>query len=296
MRTALVLWFLVLPVCAQTVEDAALTLARRISRIAVPGSLQLAVENRSSLSTAYADRIRAVLERELKPSQTGAALTVTISESLAGPLLVASVGSGDSAQVAIERFAADAPGGFPAVLDLRPVLKQQGPVLDFAFDGGTLFVLEPDRVVAGGETLQLSSPPSRDPRGRLFVRDGAILAHLTGTTCSGTGALTCGPPKTWRENGIEVGWNRNRLTSDPYPAAQGWDDVAALTSACGNAVTASPDGLRVLQAGRPASAPVPLPGPVTALWPSENPAEVSVVVHNRTTGDYEAARAAVRCQ
>jgi hypothetical protein len=43
------------------------------------------------------------------------------------------------------------------------------------------------------------------------------------------------------------------------------------------------------------SDPMRLPGPVTALWPSETLGEVSVVVRNRETGMYEASRVAIAC-
>ena len=40
---------------------------------------------------------------------------------------------------------------------------------------------------------------------------------------------------------------------------------------------------------RAVSEPLPLPGPVTALWPA------SVVLHNLRTGNYEASRLAMAC-
>lgn len=44
-----------------------------------------------------------------------------------------------------------------------------------------------------------------------------------------------------------------------------------------------------------ASNSMPLAGPVTAMWPSEDPAQVSVVVRNSRTGEYEASRLRLAC-
>ena len=38
-----------------------------------------------------------------------------------------------------------------------------------------------------------------------------------------------------------------------------------------------------------------LPGPVTALWPSETPGQSTVVIRNSKTGNYEASRLGVAC-
>jgi hypothetical protein len=44
-----------------------------------------------------------------------------------------------------------------------------------------------------------------------------------------------------------------------------------------------------------ASEPIPLPGSVMALWPAETPGEVTLVVRNSKTGNYEASRLGVAC-
>jgi hypothetical protein len=38
-----------------------------------------------------------------------------------------------------------------------------------------------------------------------------------------------------------------------------------------------------------------LPGPVTALWPSETPGQSTLVIRNSKTGNYEASRLGVAC-
>ena len=45
----------------------------------------------------------------------------------------------------------------------------------------------------------------------------------------------------------------------------------------------------------PASDPLPLPGPVTALWPAETRSQATLVVHNLQTGEYEASRLGLAC-
>lgn len=44
-----------------------------------------------------------------------------------------------------------------------------------------------------------------------------------------------------------------------------------------------------------ASEPITLPGPVTALWPAESSGQVTLVVRNSKTGNYEASRLGLAC-
>ena len=45
----------------------------------------------------------------------------------------------------------------------------------------------------------------------------------------------------------------------------------------------------------PSSAPIELPGPVTALWPAETSSQATLVIRNSKTGNYEASRLGVAC-
>jgi hypothetical protein len=45
----------------------------------------------------------------------------------------------------------------------------------------------------------------------------------------------------------------------------------------------------------PASEPIPLAGPITALWPAETGGQATLVVRNSKTGNYEASRLGVAC-
>jgi len=45
----------------------------------------------------------------------------------------------------------------------------------------------------------------------------------------------------------------------------------------------------------PASEPMSLPGPITALWPADTAGQATIVVRNSKTGNYEASRLGVAC-
>jgi hypothetical protein len=45
----------------------------------------------------------------------------------------------------------------------------------------------------------------------------------------------------------------------------------------------------------PASEPITLPGPITALWPADTAGQATLVVRNSKTGNYEASRLRVAC-
>jgi len=93
----------------------------------------------------------------------------------------------------------------------------------------------------------------------------------------------------------------------PVLTAEQWgSDLAAVASPCspGDFVIAElgpgdarGDQVQVFEVvnGQPAarSEPLPLPGAVTALWPSD--AQAALVLRNPTTGNYEASRLALSC-
>lgn len=95
-------------------------------------------------------------------------------------------------------------------------------------------------------------------------------------------------------------------SGQPVTGAEGWgSDIAAISDPCGSGVaiiaSANTDreDVRVFEVVNgqavPASNSMPLPGPVTALWQSEAPAEATLVVRNLQTGQYEATRLGVAC-
>ena len=84
-------------------------------------------------------------------------------------------------------------------------------------------------------------------------------------------------------------------------------DLAAIQGSCGQpfllaTAKTERDGLDRIQAYQlsdsqpvPSGDPLSFPGLVTALWPSETPAQATAVVHNRKTQKYEAYRIAISC-
>jgi len=97
--------------------------------------------------------------------------------------------------------------------------------------------------------------------------------------------------------------------NEPVSRAAGWgSDIAGPITACASSsiVLATKSGERdasdAVQAHQivngsavPVSEPLPLSGPVTALWPSEDRDQVSIVVRNTRTGNYEASRLHLAC-
>jgi hypothetical protein len=55
------------------------------------------------------------------------------------------------------------------------------------------------------------------------------------------------------------------------------------------------DWIQALAGSEPLTERLPLAGPVMALWAAEIPAEVSLVVRNAKTGEYEASRLSLAC-
>ncbi len=98
--------------------------------------------------------------------------------------------------------------------------------------------------------------------------------------------------------------------SEPIVSIHNWgSDIAPISGTCGSnkqvLATAAvaedaPDQLQAFEfAGTTysaASEPLPLAGPVTALWPSESDDQVTVVVHDKQTGMYEASRVSLTCR
>jgi hypothetical protein len=162
-------------------------------------------------------------------------------------------------------------------------------------------------------SLVLPRPMPRDPRGRIEATPEGFRAYLPVATCDGAMEpelkVTCSDKvETWQNAAVRWVTDRNVVQSGaPAPTFEGWgNDSAAIADPCGSgqAIMAdSPsndhDSVRAYQIadGRatPVSAPAPLPGPVTALWPAASGREAIVVVRNLQTGEYEASRLVVAC-
>ena len=186
-------------------------------------------------------------------------------------------------------------------------------------------------VAAGQIAVSLARPLPRDPRGRIQITADAFHIYLPGTTCLGVLQsvlkLTCSPGnETWLASGdpeLPVRWvtDRNFLESDGirekfFSAAGGlfggigaWgSDVASVQNPCGSSalVVAAKNGealeqdqLQVFEIERglatAVSDPMDVPGPVTALWPSETRGQAALVIRNSKTGNYEASLLGIAC-
>jgi len=212
--------------------------------------------------------------------------------------------------------------------------SQQEPILDVLLldSNSKMLVLSTSKIASfrftdgtwtpGPTTsLVLARPLPRDPRGRIEASTEGFRAYVPGTTCSGSLEpdlkITCRPGnETWPDAQVRWVADRNLLESDsvkgPFytiangvTGAEGWGgDIASIQSTCGAAVIAaiiasSPatdrDSVQAYQNTSPVSDALPLPGPVTALWPSEARDQATLVVHNLQTGEYEASRLGLAC-
>jgi hypothetical protein len=173
-------------------------------------------------------------------------------------------------------------------------------------------------------SLVLPRPIPRDPRGRIEAVPEGFRVFIPGATCTGSLRpdlkVACAPGnETWSDGQVRWVTDRNLLESDAAKApfyttahglfggAGGWgSDIAPIDEACsgGTAVIATAAGadqenVRVFQVASgqaiPESDALPLPGPVTALWPAETRGQVTLVVRNAQTGEYEASRLGLAC-
>jgi hypothetical protein len=256
-------------------------------------------------------------------------LRVTASSDTRGLLFVAELFTGDNRQVAM------LPWTLPSFAQAKPRVSittkllwtQPEPILDLLLvdSGSQMLVLSLNGVASyrsAGEkwtpsetaSLLLPRPMPRDPRGRLESTAGGVEAFLPVATCAGVWnpelKLTCtSSVANWPgTHGTHWVADRNVLEGDaPTPGYEGWgSDLASIADPCGTgtaAIASSPnaehDSVRtylILDGqANPTSDPLPLPGPVTALWEAESPGQATLVVHNLQTGEYEASRLALAC-
>lgn len=320
-----------MPVSAwgQTSSDAVKQVAGKILAQAAPHSnVSISFENRSSLEAGDAGAMKASLEQQLRAgglelSESDTKLRVTLSEDPARYLLVAQLGPdvamsswGKPPRPAVE---------YRIALKRTPVWEQRDPILDVKMSNGgsSMTVLEPGRVVQytkkdnawqmdHATNAAPSLPATRDPRGRFDpdaadrwvagrnYMDGGERGFYFTRADTGGGTLLAGIDGHTRFYGQRP---------EPLLVINNWgSDLAAIESNCGAkkqvlatsaASDESQDHLQAFEYSTgsfsPASEALPLPGPVTALWPAETPDQVTLVIHNRQTGVYEASRVSLAC-
>jgi hypothetical protein len=189
--------------------------------------------------------------------------------------------------------------------------------------------------VKGGRStaLVLPRPMPRDPRGRIEAAGSeGVKIRLPGVRCVGPVSkpvCSIAPQNSWivaarnyfegprgrYYTSAELGGvlfqaetdGRTRVyflgsMGDALRVVEGWgSELVAIESACGTHVVAAldTDQLQAFQyvGGNVKATTLPLvvDGPVQALWPSEKKDQVTVIVNNRTTGNYEASRVSVSC-
>jgi hypothetical protein len=268
------------------------------------------------------------------PPESGSPVTlsrvrVTLSDDARGLLFVTEVFTGDSRQIAMLPLVLPSSArAQPRVSITKKVLwTQPEPILDILLvdSGSEMLVLSANKVasfrfigdkwtLAATASLSLARPMPRDPRGRLESTAEGFEAFLPVATCTGTRnpelKLRCDSGIANWPGTLGTHWvpDRNALEGDaPAPSFEGWgSDWASIADPCGAGsveIASSPntehDSVRtyLIQDGQanPVSDPLPLPGPVTALWPAESPLIATLVVHNLQTGQYEASRLVLAC-
>lgn len=330
MRPSVLAVLLLLPLAlGQPANEAAKQLAAKIvTQVPAHSTLMLSFENRASLEGGEVDAIRAVVEQQLRAAgldvgDSETKLRVTISEDPLRYLLIAQI-AGQVAIVSWKKPPAAA-AEYRTIIKRTPVWEQREPVLDMSLtnDGATMVVLEAERSVEykkdNGRWQFLRATPvtsavvSRDPRGRL-AETGSPYRLVSGRNYFNGGARG----EFYCEAQVQAGTlitgvdGHARLyaqRAEPLLIVNNWgSDIAAVTSDCGSKrqvlVTAptvddSQDHLQAFEftgaTDAAVSEPLLLAGPVTALWTAETPGQVTLVVHNKQTGMYEASRVSLSC-
>jgi hypothetical protein len=315
----------------RAMTEAAFQLAARISSL-LPrrATVSFEMQNLTALPAGDWSSFRPRLLDELGKAGVETAATqpesrvrVTLSEDSGGLLFVAEVSTGENRQVAMLPWRLPTPAQPKPRITLtqKLLLTQPEPILDILIvdSDSEMLVLSPRQVASYRATegkwmptavasLLLPRPMPRDPRGRLEATAGGFQAFLPVATCSGAWnpelKLTCaGGTANWPGT-LGTHWvaDRNVLEGDA-PAALGFGpDRESIPNPCGvglveiaSSANIEHDSVRIWDGTDPASDPLPLPGPVTALWTAETGREVTLVFHNLQTGEYEASRLGLAC-
>jgi hypothetical protein len=223
--------------------------AQKILADTGPGAISLEIVNRSSLSTADVDSIRAGIGQHLAaggvrlvaPDQASATVQIALSENLQNYVWVCTIQQGSDSKVEIVSLPrADTPPPInePAQLAIRKiqVWSQDQRILDVAVIDSSppqVIVLDADKITIyglhGQWQMQQSFPVThtrpwpRDLRGRIVLRPDHLLdAYLPGVLCSSTVSplsITC------------------RESDDPWPVGTQQKSLSAFFSPTRNFFT-----------------------------------------------------------
>ena len=259
---------------------------------------------------------------------------ITLAESARGLLFVAEIISGDNRQIAMLPWSPPPWSEEKPRASLTKTLlwAQPEPILDVLLldNEMRMLVLDTNKVASfrfsngkwipgATASLVLPRPIPRDPRGRIEAVPEGFRVFIPGATCTGSLQpdlkVACAPGnETWSNGQVRWVTDSNMLESDTakmpfyttarglFGGAEGWgSDIAAVDDSCAGsgaviATSADRDDVRAYTPqATPASDALRLPGPVTALWESDSRSQVTLVVHNLQTGEYEASRLGLAC-
>jgi hypothetical protein len=320
---------------AQPIPEAAAQLASRISSLLPPpATVSVAFVNSQAWPDWPAALEEQLRKSGLTPaSPADHTVKITMSRNLRGLLLVAEIDT--RPEILFPWTPPPAALRPRLRLRITPLITSSEPILDTLLtdSGSSLLVLTPTHLTeykrsstgwtaATSTLLALTRPMPRDPRGRI-VNGTPVRVELPGTP----------PTLPWPLNpSLQVRWatDRNYLESADrrtsfytaaadlfasttghivdrnnatVPGTDTWsDDIAALDVPCAHGapiLAHVSDQLQLFEvtggAVSEASDALPLPGRLTALWPSETPSQATLVLYNPNTGSYEASRVDAAC-
>jgi alpha-D-ribose 1-methylphosphonate 5-triphosphate synthase subunit PhnG len=284
------------------------------------------VDVRRALESELARLQVRIVQTGSAAAEPAAKVQLTFSEGVEGYVWIAEIRRDDAQQTAIVT-APRQPDSFtdrarnPLVLSRRLIWEQKDEILDFALVlpslagvASTLVILEPERLAFYGDkegnwqlerTIPIvhSAPWPRDLRGRIDLT--AAKAVLPGVICAGDfqypETVQCAGDPTAKVSVLTSGDMRARMQ------ALGVEDFVVLQPGCTAGFTVLGTGpgdwtqVDCVQAYEMAGEieasglPVQFPGPVLALWPTEDGRSARVISMELQTGMYEASIVSVSC-
>jgi hypothetical protein len=309
------------------------SLADKIAVAAKPAkTFSLNVKNISSLSGTDVASLREELVADLgarkfritEKAPSDAQVQISFSESVEDYVWVAEIRRGDAREVvmvSVTRDVVKKPSSVgPSIsLQRKAIWEQGGKILDFglmseaATDGGSILViLEPDKLsfyeyrsgewqLTRGVAVARVGPVQRDARGRIDLPGGK--AELPDAECSGNFQH----PETVTCSNAAAGYDAAFITKSISMQGRTVDSYVALAPACGFGPLTlvsgpgdwtEPDFIQAFGLKNQADAvseKIQFPGPILALWASDDGKSARVVSRNLQTGAYEASIVSVSC-
>jgi hypothetical protein len=309
------------------------SLADKIAAAAKPAkTFSLNVKNISSLSGTDVAGLREELVADLAALKfriteklpSDAQLELTLSESAEDYVWVAEIRRGDTHEVVMVSAARDivknpSSAGPSISLQRKAIWEQAGKILDFgvaseaATDGSSILaILEPDKLSfyehRSGEwqltravAIARVGPVQRDVSGRIDLPAGK--AELPDAECSGNfqrpETVTCSSAAAVYDAGFvtkPIVMQGRRV--DSYVALAPACGIGPLTLISGAGDWTEPDFIQAFGLKNQAdtvSEKIQFPGPILALWGSDDGKSARVVSRNLQTGAYEASIVSVSC-